>query len=74
MLLLDDPVPKRSSESYFIQLADLVAYAAYRKVFPPIARARPTVVPQTMWDELGPATLRAVNMYSGGPPGIVQRP
>ncbi len=68
--LLDDPVPRDSSQSYFLQLADLVAYAAFRRLYPP--PPRPVhVVPQLMWDELGSAAFRPVNMYSGGPPGIV---
>lgn len=74
VLFVEDPVPRRSSDSYFIQLADLTAYAAYRRIYPPPAAVRTAVVPQTMWDTLGSAVLRQVNMYSGGPPGIVQAP
>jgi hypothetical protein len=68
--LLDDPVARVSAQSYFVQLADLAAYAAFRKHYPPPPRAV-HVVPQTMWDELGTAAFAPVNMYSGGPPGIV---
>lgn len=59
--LVDDPVPRKSNQSYFIQLADLVAYAAFRSVVPPggnIAR----VCPQSMWDHIGTATHAAVNI------------
>lgn len=72
-LLLDDPVARRSHESYFIQLADLVAYAAFRRTCPPPLRAV-QICPSTMWDELGKARLAAVNRLSGGPPGIVVWP
>jgi hypothetical protein len=72
-LLLDDPVGRKSHESYFIQLADLAAYAAFRYYYAPPAR-RVNIVPQSMWDELGSARLGAVNQYSGGTAGIVTWP
>ncbi len=71
--LLDDPVPKDSRQSYFLQLADLVAYAGFRRLYPPPPRPV-QVVPQTMWDELATAPYWQANMYSGGPPGIVHGP
>jgi hypothetical protein len=72
-LLLDDPVSRRSHESYFLQFADLAAYAAFRRLHPP--PPKPVhIVPQRMWDELGEARFAAVNKYSGGPPGIVSWP
>lgn len=71
--LIDDPVPRRSQQSYFIQLADLVAYAAFRAVIPPGA-AIAQVCPQTMWDEIGPATHTAVaSLRPRSRPGIVLR-
>lgn len=73
-LLLDDPVERRSHESYFIQFADLDAYAAFRAVYAPPPRPQGVqIVPSTMWGELGASRLAAVNMYSGGPTGIVIR-
>jgi hypothetical protein len=68
--LIDDPVSRDSTQSYYIQLADLSAYAAFRRLHPPPPRPR-QIVPQGMWDELGSARFAPVNMYSGGPPGIV---
>jgi hypothetical protein len=72
-LLLDDPVPRDSKQSYFLQFADLAAYAAYRRIHPPPAGPH-IVCPQDMWDELGVARFDKVNQYSGGPPGIVSYP
>jgi hypothetical protein len=72
--LLDDPVSRDSKQSYFLQLADLNAYAAFRRVYPPPARAV-KIVPTLMWNELGNARYAAANMRAGGPsPGIVLWP
>jgi len=72
--LLDDPVPRRSHESYFVQLADLTAYAAFRRLHPPPNRPV-QIVPQTMWDELGAARHWQVRAARhGDPPGIVPGP
>ena len=50
--LLDDPVSRNSTQSYFVQLADLAAYAAFRRHYPPPARPV-QIVPKMMWSELG---------------------
>lgn len=72
--LIDDPVPRSSHQSYFLQLADLNAYAAFRRLYPPPDRPV-QIVPQTMWDELGSARFRPVrSLYRGGPVGIVPGP
>jgi Protein of unknown function (DUF3800) len=70
--LVDDPVPRDSAQSYFLQLADLSAYAAYRRIYPPSARTA-IIVPSGMWDELGDARLRPVSNY-GPSIGIVSYP
>jgi hypothetical protein len=67
--LIDDPVEKDSAQSYFVQLADLNAYAAYR-----MERPDPRF-PSGMWTELGSAILRDVNKYKPlEHPGIVRGP
>jgi hypothetical protein len=71
--LVDDPIPRKSSQSYLIQLADLTAYAAFRAVVPP-GPAVAAVCPATMWDEIGDAIHRPVNRLSPrAQPGIVLR-
>lgn len=72
-LVLDDPVSRQSHQSYFLQLADLAAYAAFRRLYPPPNRPV-QIVPQGMWDELGYARHAAANALSGGPPGVVSWP
>jgi hypothetical protein len=66
-VLVDDPIERDSRQSYFIQLADLNAYAAYRKIVPT------PWFPRTMWDELGGAILWQANMYQQRD-GIVRGP
>jgi hypothetical protein len=73
--LLDDPVPRTSAQSYFLQLADMSAYAAFRKVHPPPPR-RQQIVPTHMWDYLGDAHFTPVRRtwLWGGPRAIVPGP
>lgn len=66
--VVEDASDRRSDESYFIQLADLNAYAAFRRVHP-----RPSF-DGSLWDELGSARILEVNKIRGGPPGIVVWP
>lgn len=73
-LLIDDPVPRDSRQSYFLQLADLAAYAAYRHLYPAPSRAGVTLVPSGMWLELGEAIHRPANQLKGGPPGLPSWP
>ena len=77
-LLVDDPISRDSRQSYFVQLADLSAYAAFRRIHPPPPRHVP-IVPQTMWDELGGAIYTEANYlarldHPDDPPGIVSWP
>ena len=72
-LLVDDPTPRKSHQSYFVQMADLVAYAGFRGVIPPGKSVR-SVCPASMWDEIGPATHVAVSqLRPRSKPGIVLR-
>jgi hypothetical protein len=68
--LLDDPVSRDSRQSYFLQFADLAAFAAFRRHFPP-PPGRYSIVPQMMWDHLGQARFADANKHAGGVPGIV---
>ncbi len=72
-LIIDDPVPRHSDQSYFVQLADLCAYAAFRAVYPPSPRPI-QIVPGIMWQELGAARFAPVNAVAGGPLGLVIGP
>ncbi len=72
-LLVDDPSPRQSHQSYLIQMADLVAYAGFRSYVPP-GSSIVSVCPATMWQELGAVTHKAVNRNRPrAAPGIVIR-
>jgi hypothetical protein len=71
--LIEDPIVRRSHQSYFVQLADLVAYAAFRAVIAPGAGIA-AVCPSEMWDEIGAATHTKVSaLKPRAKPGIVLR-
>lgn len=71
--LVEDPSSRASHESYFLQLADLVAYAGWRTYVPPGPGAA-KVVPAAMWNQLGSAIHKPVNSLSRrGAPGVVIR-
>lgn len=66
--IIEDSSDRESHESYFVQLADLNAYAAVRAVHP---------IPKfdaAMWGELGSCRDSSVNKVRGGLPGIVAWP
>lgn len=68
--VLDDPVPRDSRHSYFIQLADLVAFALARRDFP---RARlKSHKFETYFDVVDPVLLKDANRSN--PQGIVYWP
>jgi hypothetical protein len=65
--LVDDPVPRDSSQSYMLQLADFAAYAAFRKVYPPTGRTYLTrVASADAWDLIGPARHLLVSARRDG--------
>lgn len=69
-LLVEDPVSRDSQHSYFIQLADLIAFSATRKIMPSKGK-RANICAPDMYDNLGSARLSAV---SGRRDGIVHWP
>jgi hypothetical protein len=72
-LLVDDPVSRRSHQSYLVQSADLVAYAGFRALIPP-GPGVAAVCHQDTWDELGTAIHRPVTMLKQPcKPGVVVR-
>lgn len=76
--LIDDPVSRQSDHSLFVQCADLVAYAATKRLIPGGSRAA-RVCPQRTWEVLGSAIHTPVNAYAikrgaAQVPGIVPRP
>lgn len=71
--LVDYPISRRSHDSLFLQLSDLVAYAAFRQVYPPPARSV-QIVPARMWKELGQALVEVDESPDTSIRGIVQWP
>lgn len=71
---IDDPVPRQSNHSFFIQMADLVAYAGWRSYMAPSTRVA-KVAPASLWGQIGSATHTAVNGLKPGAsqPGVVIR-
>jgi len=71
--LIDDPVARSSDQSYFLQLADLVAYSAFRNLYPPSENIG-KIVDQAMWNNLGSAIFTQANQNRvQNTPGIVER-
>lgn len=71
--VIDDPVPRQSHHSYFIQSADLAAYAAFRSVVPPGSAVR-SFCPASTWSLLGSAAFTAATgLRPRAAPGIVLR-
>lgn len=66
--IVEDSSDRRSNESFFVQFADLNAYAAFRRVFPG------SNFGTDIWEELGAVRVGEVNRLSGGPTGIVVWP
>ena len=67
-LIVEDPNFRKSHESYFVQLADLNSYAAYRHIFPHLTYGR------ALWERLGEVRVAAVSRRANDPRGIVVGP
>ncbi|MGB6275425.1 MAG: DUF3800 domain-containing protein [Rhodococcus sp. (in: high G+C Gram-positive bacteria)] len=63
--IVEDSVPRDSQQSYFIQLADLVAYAASVKVLPRNGRTA-KICNDEMWDLLAPIHVDKVSQRGDG--------
>lgn len=69
--LVEDPVSRDSRASFFIQMADFAAYAAYRRLHPGTEKVQ-QIVPTETWDLYGEALLaRVTNSRPGEPKAIV---
>lgn len=69
--LIEDPITKQSEDSYFIQFADLIAFAAFRKVIP--SSNPKTYFDGNLWDSLGTAIFKPANKnIVKTAPGIVE--
>ena len=64
-LLVEDPIPRNSAHSYFVQAADLAAYAAFRRIQPP-NRRNGSVCSEEMWNVLEPKWLTEVQARGDG--------
>lgn len=64
-LLVEDPVPRNSQHSYFIQLADLAAYAASRHAVPATGKTT-RICDTTMWDRMAPIQIKAISSRGDG--------
>lgn len=60
LTLIEDPVPRNSRDSYFLQLADIVAYTAFRRIIPGKQSAN-SVVKTKFWDEIGVSIFKKAN-------------
>jgi hypothetical protein len=64
-LLVEDPIPRNSQHSYFIQVADLAAYSASRYAVP--AHGKTTrICDSTMWERLKPVHITALSTTGDG--------
>lgn len=63
-LLIEDAVPRDSKQSYFIQMADLVAYSASRYAIPTTGKTTRICDP-SMWNRMGPVHMSQLNRARG---------
>jgi len=67
--IVDDPIMRNSSESYFIQIADVSSHLLYRKIYPKGSLRRYNV--DRLFDLLRPRLLLAASRYDPMRMGIV---
>lgn len=58
--LIEDAIPRDSRDSYFIQLADIVAYTAFRRIIPGKQNAN-SIVKTKFWEEFGEGIFKKAN-------------
>jgi hypothetical protein len=58
--LIEDAIPRDSRDSYFVQLADIVAYTAFRRIYPGKQNAN-SIVKTKFWEEFGNGIFRRAN-------------
>ncbi len=68
--IVEDPNSRKSHESYFIQLADWLAFAAHRSTYVDPKGPHSS----SLWDQVTALHLAEVNRLKGGPPAIVRYP
>lgn len=64
-LLIEDPVARDSQHSYFVQLADLIAYTASRHVVPASGKTT-RICDQQMWARFGDSRIVEVSSARNG--------
>lgn len=64
-LLVEDPVPRNSEQSYFIQVADILAYAASRHALPTTGKTT-KICDDTMWLRTDAVQIKAISARRDG--------
>jgi hypothetical protein len=65
--IIEDPIMRNSTSSYFVQIADLVAHSLYRKLYPKTSLNKHNI--DKLFDRVDPLLCKAASRYN--PQGIV---